>query len=70
MGVRMLPVDLNDLFKALGIMLYMQLVDRGEMQNYWGFLDPETRLFGESIGLEKYMSMERFKRIRQVQYSF
>ena len=37
MDVRMLAVDLNDLFKALGIMLHMQLVDRGEMQNY---LDP------------------------------
>lgn len=66
MNLRMKTVDLKELLQAFGIMFYMQLVDRGEIDNYWGFLDPDTRLFGEGPGLEMYMSKDRFKRIRQV----
>lgn len=56
---------LNDILVFLGILYYMQLVKKGEYENYWGE-QVEERLFRcGTISLNSIMSLSRFKKLRQ-----
>ena len=65
--VRMKDITLCELLEFIGLLFYMKLTVKGELQNYWGFQDPEDLLFGsDSQSLDRFMSFSRFKLIRQV----
>jgi hypothetical protein len=58
-------VTLHELMKFLGILFYISTVDKGEYANYWGD-QIENKMFGEvSSGLDRVMTLRRFKFIRK-----
>ncbi|POM61505.1 Transposase [Phytophthora palmivora] len=59
------PFSLDEVMTFLGILFYMALVDKGEYSNYWGE-QVEDVIFGSSaVGLDKVMTLRRFKELRQ-----
>ncbi|GMF18134.1 unnamed protein product [Phytophthora fragariaefolia] len=56
---------LQELMTFLGIMWYMKLVDKSEYANYWGTQIKDRLLGGSSVGLDRVMSLARFKMLRK-----
>jgi hypothetical protein len=59
-------VTLDEMMKFLGILFFMEVVQKGEYANYWG-PQPEDFIFdlNNSINLDNVMPLRRFKFIRQ-----
>ncbi|KAE9087431.1 hypothetical protein PF006_g25808 [Phytophthora fragariae] len=59
------PFALDEIMTFLGVLFYMELVDKGEYSNYWG-TQVETAIFGgNSVNLDAVMPIRRFKQLRQ-----
>uniref|UniRef100_H3GQV3 PiggyBac transposable element-derived protein domain-containing protein n=1 Tax=Phytophthora ramorum TaxID=164328 RepID=H3GQV3_PHYRM len=59
------PFSVDEIMTFLGVLFYMELVDKGEYSNYWGE-QVETAIFGgNSVSLDAVMPIRRFKQLRQ-----
>jgi Transposase IS4 len=64
-NAKQIQVTLDEMMKFLGILFYISTVDKGEYANYWGD-QIENKMFGEvSSGLDRVMTLRRFKFIRR-----
>jgi hypothetical protein len=56
---------LDEIMTFLGVLFYMELVDKGEYSNYWGE-QVKTAIFGgTSVSLDAVMPIRRFKQLRR-----
>ncbi|KAG2765945.1 hypothetical protein PC129_g18613 [Phytophthora cactorum] len=59
------PFALNKIMEFLGVLFYMELVDKGEYSNYWGQQVEDAIFGGSSVSLDAVMSLRRFKQLAQ-----
>ncbi|GMF14743.1 unnamed protein product [Phytophthora fragariaefolia] len=59
------PFTLDEVMAFLGVLFYMELVDKGECSNYWGQLVEDAIFGGSSVRLDAVMPLRRFKQLRQ-----
>ncbi|KAG3186929.1 hypothetical protein C6341_g3553 [Phytophthora cactorum] len=59
------PFALDEIMAFLGVLFYMELVDKGEYSNYWGQQVEDAIFGGSSVSLGAVMSLRRFKQLRQ-----
>ncbi|POM57922.1 LOW QUALITY PROTEIN: Transposase [Phytophthora palmivora] len=59
------PFSLDEVMTFLGILFYMALADKGEYSNYWGEQVEDVIFGSRAVGLDKVMTLRRFKELRQ-----